>query len=878
MMRKVTADGALLNSKSKIFAYDSSSKGCDGSKVEKSRADRRIDGDFKSSSVEMQMLPFLIGKGEIQISKEKNAKVVNVFSKEDEVYIMSKKRNNPTFFSISAGSVAMQKVSRSMYDQNELRRRDAYHTAFDREEATLVFRQQEITNPQHSNRSVLKNLILSPDSVPSTPDHVSSSYITSMHTHNLANEERFEQIFVENSKGRRSNSEHKKTSDSISIIDKHSRGAVWKKLKSSILRNLIGLDKNKLEKIASKSGIEEGYIMSKKRNNPTFFSTPAGTVAKRKVSISTYGQNELHRRDAYHTTFDKEEEATQVFRQQEITSPHHSNSEVMKNSALFPASVPSPPDHACSTDATSMHTRNLANEERFEQTFVKNSKVRRSYSEKKKPSDSVSITGKHSQGAVWKKLKASALIKLIGLDKNKLEKIASKSGIEMINVDSTDINGALMERVREWIAEDMDRYFSESIDDAVDPKIRKLAIGKLQSIMKEIESSQDKKPDAVKSDETFRCNLSQQTRQNSTDINGALMERVREWIAEDMDRYFSESIDDAVDSTIRKLAIGKLQSIMKEIESSQDKKPDAVKSDQTFRCNLSQQTSQSLVASDVKQTEMHNVASFSAFDMISAGNSRLFSMPSLLATTVIQPCTSSETPSSTADTLQLSNKAENEGGKVKINEQQKMVCELCVIVDDSTSTEAEEQCTNSTKLLPDKLKENNSTVAECSQCAKKGGKSHSRGGDIGYSVAECSKYAKKGGACLSHGGGTHCSIADRSKSALKGGKRKFHGGGSRCSMAECSKCVAKGGLKCVSHGGGYLCSVAGCSKYAKKKGKCISHGGGTRCSVAECSKSALKGGKCVSHGGGKRCSEESVQGMQKKEGNAMHMVVVHVAM
>jgi len=234
-MRKATADGAFSNLKSKMFVLDRSSKGGEGSKVEKSRADRGIDGDFKSSSVEMPMMS-LIRKGEIKISKKRNSKVVNVFSKEEEGYIMSKKRNNPTFF--STGTVAKRKWSRNTYDQNELHRRDAYHTTVDKkgeEEATPVFRQQEISSSQHSNRAVMKNSVLFPASDFFSPDHVSSTDATSMHTHNLAKEERFEQI-AENSKVRRSYSENKKTPDSVSIIGKHSRGAVWKKVKASVLR------------------------------------------------------------------------------------------------------------------------------------------------------------------------------------------------------------------------------------------------------------------------------------------------------------------------------------------------------------------------------------------------------------------------------------------------------------------------------------------------------------------------------------------------------------------------------------------------------------------------------------------------------------------
>jgi len=42
-------------------------------------------------------------------------------------------------------------------------------------------------------------------------------------------------------------------------------------------------------------------------------------------------------------------------------------------------------------------------------------------------------------------------------DINKFEKIASKYGIEMIHVDSTAVDGVLLERVRKWITEHIDR-------------------------------------------------------------------------------------------------------------------------------------------------------------------------------------------------------------------------------------------------------------------------------------------------------------------------------------------------------------------------------------------------------------------------------------
>ena len=116
------------------------------------------------------------------------------------------------------------------------------------------------------------------------------------------------------------------------------------------------------------------------------------------------------------------------------------------------------PDHVSSTDATFTHTHSSLSEERFERISV-SSKLRRSNSKNKKTPDSLSIIWNSSRGAVWKKVKASTLKDLNGLDKNKLEKIAFKTGIEVdwINVGGTDTKGALMERVREWITEEMDR-------------------------------------------------------------------------------------------------------------------------------------------------------------------------------------------------------------------------------------------------------------------------------------------------------------------------------------------------------------------------------------------------------------------------------------
>merc|ERR1711957_883281 len=548
----------------------------------------------------------------------------------------------------------------------------------------------------------------------------------------------------------------------------------------------------------------EFYIMLKKRNNPMLSSMPksaADTGTKRKQSRSTYGQNILQRGDAYQTTFDEKEEAP-ILRQQEIRSSQHSDRAVIKNTILFPASNLSYPDHVSSADATSLHTHSLSSEEQFEQIVV-SSKLKRSNSKNKKALDSQSIIGKTSFGAQWKKVKASTLKYLNRLDKNHLEKIASIVDIEVdwINTDGADTNSVMIERVKEWITKDMDRYFSESIDDAVDGKVRKLKIEKLQNIIKEIKSSKD----------------------------------------------------------------------TKEIKSSKDKNSEKIGSDQTVGYNPSQQIQmQSSIASS---------------DMISVEASMLFVTPPSLATTVKQMYTSSETKSVRGDTLQFSKKAKTYvRGKIKKNEQQKLVCELCFVENDNTSNETEVQNANSTRGLPWNLKENCSKVkppgtkclaqnnykfcafSGCLKMAKKGGKCISHGGGIRCSVAECSNSAKKGGKCISHGGGTRWSVAECSKTAKKGGKCKSHGGGTRCSAAGCSKFALKEG-KCASHGGGTHCSGLECSKIARGKGgTCVSHGGGTRCSVAECSKSAKKGGKCASHGGGTRCSVAECSKYAQKEG------------
>merc|ERR1711957_576335 len=338
----------------------------------------------------------------------------------------------------------------------------------------------------------------------------------------------------------------------------------------------------------------------------------------------------------------------------------------------------------------------------------------------------------------WKKVKASTLKYLNCLDKNHLEKIASIVDIEVdwTNTDGTDTNSVMIERVKEWITKDMDRYFSESIDDAVDGKVRRLKIEKLRNIIKEIKSSKD----------------------------------------------------------------------TKEIKCSKDKSSDKIGSDQTIGYNPSQQIQmQSSIASS---------------DMISVEASTLFVTPPSFATTVIQMYTSSETKSVRGDTLQLSKKSETDvRGKIKINEQQKLVCELCFVENDNISNETEEQYASGTRGLPLNLKEN------CSKVKPPGTECLAQNNNKCCAFKECLKMAKKGGKCISHGGGLRCSVAECSKIALKGGKCFSHGGGTRCSVAECSKVVKTGG-KCASHGGSSRCSVAGCAKSAQKGGKCVFHGGG----------------------------------------------------
>ena len=79
-------------------------------------------------------------KGEI--NKSKNNKTV--ISKKDEVYIKSKKRNNPMFSCSSApkrvaDTGTKRKRSRSTYRQNILQRGDAYQTNFDKKSRSPSF-------------------------------------------------------------------------------------------------------------------------------------------------------------------------------------------------------------------------------------------------------------------------------------------------------------------------------------------------------------------------------------------------------------------------------------------------------------------------------------------------------------------------------------------------------------------------------------------------------------------------------------------------------------------------------------------------------------------------------------------------------------------
>ena len=135
----------------------------------------------------------------------------------------------------------------------------------------------------------------------------------------------------------------------------------------------------------------------------------------------------------------------------------HSSKTVIKNDVFSPFPEVVYPDHVSSEDATSIQTHS-SSEKRLEQITV-SSKLRCSSSKNKKTVEYLSIIGNTSRRAMWKKVKASALKHLYGLEKSNLEKIASKTGIEVdwMNVGGTDTNGALMERVREGIIKEMDR-------------------------------------------------------------------------------------------------------------------------------------------------------------------------------------------------------------------------------------------------------------------------------------------------------------------------------------------------------------------------------------------------------------------------------------
>merc|ERR1711957_869431 len=120
----------------------------------------------------------------------------------------------------------------------------------------------------------------------------------------------------------------------------------------------------------------------------------------------------------------------------------------------------------------------------------------------------------------------------------------------------------------------------------------------------------------------------------------------------------------------------------KEIKCSKDASSDKIGSDQTIGYNPSQQ--------------LQMQSSIASYDMISVEDSTLFVTPPALATTVIQMYTSSETKSVRGDILQLSKKAEtDEREKLKISEQQKLVCELCFVENANISNETEEQNANS---------------------------------------------------------------------------------------------------------------------------------------------------------------------------------------
>eukprot|EP00588_Corethron_pennatum_P035674 CAMPEP_0194347194 /NCGR_PEP_ID=MMETSP0171-20130528/105852_1 /TAXON_ID=218684 /ORGANISM="Corethron pennatum, Strain L29A3" /LENGTH=298 /DNA_ID=CAMNT_0039114415 /DNA_START=957 /DNA_END=1849 /DNA_ORIENTATION=- len=245
----------------------------------------------------------------------------------------------------------------------------------------------------------------------------------------------------------------------------------------------------------AKSDTKEEKDSSRSKKRKMFSSTPESTLdtgTKQKRSRNIYGQNEPQRTDAYQTAFDEKEEAAPVFRQQEIASPRV----VVENTVLFPAAD-------FSLDATFTH--NSSSEERLEQ-IVFDSNMRRSNIMKTRHS----ITANISRVDAWGKLRTSRLKDLNGLDKIQLNNIASKAGIEMdrINLDSNNTNDILMERAREWITKEMDRCFSQSIDDTLDPKMRKLAVEKLRNITEKIKLFESSSTPIQNSESLSLVNLS----------------------------------------------------------------------------------------------------------------------------------------------------------------------------------------------------------------------------------------------------------------------------------------------------------------------------------------------------------------------------------
>ena len=101
-----------------------------------------LDQSLLSLEVAKRIYDGCVNKGEIKKSKNKKT----VFSKKDEVYIKSKKRNNPMFSCSSApkrvaDTGTKRKRSRSTYGQNIQQIGDAYQTNFDKKVEAPVFRQ-----------------------------------------------------------------------------------------------------------------------------------------------------------------------------------------------------------------------------------------------------------------------------------------------------------------------------------------------------------------------------------------------------------------------------------------------------------------------------------------------------------------------------------------------------------------------------------------------------------------------------------------------------------------------------------------------------------------------------------------------------------------